>query len=86
MSAEDMAILRKAAERGDAEAQCAMGMVYEAGLDNEKGPEIEKDIAEAIKWFKKSAAQGLTQAKFKLGSIYSSEASNKRLLLFETLM
>ncbi len=58
--------LRPLAERGDAEAQYRIGLMYEFG----KG--YPQDKAQGIVWFKKSAAQNNTAAQHELGVIYAT--------------
>lgn len=52
---------RKAAERGDAAAQCRLGFAYLNGTG------VPQDYAEAAKWFRKAADQGHALAQFPLG-------------------
>jgi len=40
------------AEKGDAQAQCNLGLCYEEGAG------VAKDAAEAVKWYRKAADQG----------------------------
>jgi TPR repeat protein len=54
----------KAAEQGDAGAQCSLGVMYEFG----KG--VPSDYAEAKRWFLKSAEQGYSSAQYILGEKY----------------
>ena len=61
-----VACFRKAAEKGDAEAQLNLGLCY----DNGRG--VEKNNFEAAKWFRKSAEQGNVKAQFFLGMCYFS--------------
>ena len=49
--------LRETAEQGDAAAQYDLGSMYFYG------EEIPKDNAEAVKWLRKSAEQGLAGAR-----------------------
>ncbi|GHT42081.1 hypothetical protein FACS189443_4690 [Planctomycetales bacterium] len=56
--------LRKLADKGDAKAQCNLGVAYYQG----KG--VAKDYAEAVKWFRKAAEQGDAQAQYNLGVMY----------------
>jgi len=58
--------LRPLAERGDAEAQYRVGLMYEFG----KG--YPQDKAQGVAWFRKSAAQGHTAAQQELGVIYAT--------------
>ena len=48
---------RKAAEQGDAPAQCRLGWCYEIGEG------VETNAAEAVKWYRKAAEQGHAEAK-----------------------
>ncbi len=43
---------RKAAEQGDANAQCSLGMAYDNGTG------VPKDSAKAVNWVRKAAEQG----------------------------
>ena len=58
--------LRPLAERGDAEAQYRIGLMYEYG----KG--YPQDKTQGIVWFKKSAAQNHAAAQTELGIIYAT--------------
>ncbi len=59
-----VAKFEKAAARGDAEAQFALGYMYDEG----KG--VPRDYAQAVRWYELAAAQGLAEAQFALGQIY----------------
>ncbi len=63
-SALDEARLR--AEGGDAEAQNHLAFLYAHG-----GEDLPKDSAEAAKWYRKAAEQGLAAAQFNLAVIYA---------------
>lgn len=52
--------LKAKAETGDPEAQLALGMKYDE----------RKDYAEAAKWYRKAAEQGLATAQYDLGFMY----------------
>ncbi len=52
------------AERNDRIAQ------YELGIRNSEGRGVDKNPFTAVEWFHRSAAQGLPQAQFELGSAY----------------
>ena len=54
---------RKAAERGFAEAQNNLGVMYVLGRG------VTKDDAEAVKWFRKAAKQGYGPALNNLGEM-----------------
>ncbi|MBB5187382.1 hypothetical protein HNQ57_001651 [Zhongshania antarctica] len=53
-----------AAEQGDAEAQLAVGEIFEKGLGTEPNYEA------AVLWYQKAAAQGNKSAQFNLGTMY----------------
>lgn len=57
-------LLKPIAERGDAEAQCLIANMYHLGLG------LERNILEAVKWYKKSAAQGYGVASNNLSGIF----------------
>ena len=59
-----MRLIRLAADRGDAEAQGALGAVYFRGV---VGP---KDYAEAARWYRKAADQGDSIAQMQIGFAY----------------
>ena len=52
------------AQTGDAVAQCNLGTCYAMGEG------VEKDVAEAVKWLRKSADQGDARGQCGLGSCY----------------
>ena len=58
--------LRPLADRGDAEAQYRVGLMYEFG----KG--FPKDATQAVSWLRKAANQGHAAAQVELGVIYMS--------------
>ena len=51
------------AEAGDANAQNLLGVMYDVGFG------VPKDDQEAVKWYRKAAAQGSTQAKMQLDNL-----------------
>ncbi|HSH49351.1 MAG TPA: DUF805 domain-containing protein, partial [Halomonas sp.] len=55
---------RAAADGGYAEAQYALGIMYEFGQA------VERDDAAAVTWYRKAAAQGLATAQNSLGIMY----------------
>ena len=61
----------KAAQQGDADAQCMLGCYYGEGTKN---PDFEKSFF----WFQKSAEQGNLNAKFNLSSCYEYGEGVKR--------
>ena len=63
---------RKAAEKGNAEAQLNLGEMYANGRG------VEEDDVEAYKWFLLSGAQGTEQAKEKIPIIEKSLTPEQR--------
>lgn len=55
---------KKAAERGDADAQYNLGQYYEIGVD------VDEDEKTAFEWYRKAARQGLVEAQDALGRCY----------------
>ena len=55
----------KAAEQDDAYAQGKLGAMYYYGYG------VEEDTAKAFHWWGKSAEQGVPEAQYKLGNLYS---------------
>ncbi len=55
---------RPLAEQGDAEAQYALGVIY----NHARG--VPQDYEKAFHWYSKAAAQGLAMAQSKLGMMY----------------
>jgi hypothetical protein len=66
LSAQTINDLRTAANRGDAEAQCVLGMFYYAGH------EVSQNYVEAANWFRKSAEKDFAAAQVLLGAFYYS--------------
>lgn len=62
----DFAIIKAAARKGNAQAQCCMGDIYAYGYEN-----IEEDRRKAKKWYKRSAAQGYGKAIERLENMQS---------------
>lgn len=60
------------AEEGDARAQFNMAVLYDNGYG------VEKDLAEAAKWFRLAAEQGLAMAQFNLGYMYATGQGMER--------
>src|SRR5215211_6162708 len=63
-STPELTSLKQKAETGDAEAQFAVALMYDLGVD------VPKNYAESGKWYLKAANQGLAEAEFKLGVRY----------------
>ena len=57
-------LLGSLAERGDAEAQSKLGVMYAGG----KG--VSRNYREAVKWYRLAAEQGDADARFYLGGMY----------------
>jgi TPR repeat protein len=64
--------LIEAAERGNAEAQCNLGIMYENGLSDSRYV-TEGSRPEAVRWLLAAAEQGLSRAQVKLAEIYAGE-------------
>lgn len=56
--------LKNKAEQGNAEAQYNLGVLYYYG------EEVEKNLSEAVKWYRKAAEQGYARAQHNLGICY----------------
>ena len=65
-------ILTKA-ETGDANSQCAIAEFYANGNLG-----VAQDIAEAVKWYRKSAQQNYTEAQFNLGWCFANGQGVKK--------
>jgi TPR repeat protein len=63
--------LLQAAQRGDARAQCNLGVLYDNGLDD-NGYLVEANRPQAVKWLSAAAGQGLPRAQLKLAEIYAN--------------
>ncbi len=57
---------RPLAEEGHAEAQSALGLMYE------KGQGVARDDTQAVAWWRKSAEQGYAGAQYALGIMYAA--------------
>jgi TPR repeat protein len=64
--------LLQAAERGDAEAQFNLGIMYENGVGDSRYV-TEGNHPEAVRWLLAAAEQGLPRAQIKLAEIYAGE-------------
>jgi len=62
---DPLADVRAKAAAGDAQAQYSLGYAYRFGDD------VEKDLVEAVKWYRKAAEQGHARAQTTLGNAYS---------------
>ena len=54
----------EAAQKGDADAQFALGVMYKHGIG------VAQDYPEAFKYYKQAADQGNIDAQFALGDMY----------------
>jgi len=61
---EAIRLYRRAADQGDAAAQCQLG------FSNEERSGVNNDVFEAVRWFRLSADQGYKEARFKIGVYY----------------
>jgi TPR repeat protein len=64
-AADDLAALRARADAGEPVAQCSLGVLYTSGQG------VPKDLAEAVKWFRKAAEQNFDIAQCNLGLAYA---------------
>jgi len=62
--------LLHAAEQGDADAQCNLGILYGNAVDDNGYP-VKGNRPLAVKWLLAAAEQGLTRAQFKLAEVYA---------------
>ncbi len=63
-SAEELQTLHAQADKGEAEAQFFLGMIY----GNGRG--VPQDYAMALTWYEKAATQGYAMAQYNLGALY----------------
>lgn len=56
----------QAAEKGNAEAQYNLALMYD------EGDGVKQDKAESVKWYLKSAEQGLPESQYNLGIMYEN--------------
>ena len=71
----DFKALETKAAAGDANAQIALGLVYDKG---DKNAGVLQDRRKAAEWFQKAAAQGVAEAQFNLGTMYEVGAGVKK--------
>jgi uncharacterized protein len=69
---QKIAAKKRAAERGDVDAQVYLGWCYSAGK------EVERDKSEAVKWYRMAAESGRLNAQTALGWIYFSGEAGTR--------
>ena len=63
-SQEALKWFRKAADKGNSDAQKSIGMIYE------RGEGVTQDYAEAMKWYQKAADKGNKHAQYQIGVMY----------------
>ena len=63
---EDIDLVKELAEKGDAEAQFNLGVVYANGQG------VERDEKEAVNWYSKAAEQDHPPAQLFLGLMYAN--------------
>lgn len=63
--------LHQAAEAGDADAQCNLGILYDNGTDD-NGRAVEGSRPQAVKWLLAAAEQDLPRAQLKLAELYAN--------------
>ena len=61
LNQNQLAVLERAAEGGDASEQVRLGLIYV------KGEGMPQDYSQALKWFRKAAEQGHPSAQYNLG-------------------
>ena len=66
--------LLQAAEKGDARAQCNLGILYANAIDDNGYP-VTGNRPRAVKWLLAAAEQGVPRAQFKLAEIYAEGAN-----------
>jgi TPR repeat protein len=64
-TSDELGALKSRAEKGDAQAQYGLGLIYGEGLG------VAQDEAEAVPWYRKAAEQGFAPAQNDLGSMYA---------------
>ena len=64
--AEALSWFRKAADQGNAQAQCSLGYMYNTGRG------VAQDYAEAVRWYRNAADQGDAIAQYNLGVMYDN--------------
>jgi hypothetical protein len=64
-NAEELASVRQRAEAGDVKAQAELGLTYEYGFGG-----AQRNLSEAVKWYRRAAEQGDGDAKDSLAGMY----------------
>jgi len=76
----DLALCKKAAEQGNLDCQYALGELFEGDQIywGEKGLlQMQRDLDEAVNWYRKAGEHGHLQAQAKLGYIYWMAANQE---------
>ena len=68
-------VYKKAAEQGDAEAQCELGKCYDIFCAFNK-LYIKKNEEKALEWYKKARDQGYSEAQYRYGNAYRHYSGN----------
>ena len=64
--AQDINTLKQQAQKGNAQAQFKLGLMYVLGQG------VPQDDVEAVKWFRLAADQGDAYAQYSLGEMYTN--------------
>ena len=70
-SAEKIERAKQAAEQGDPRAQNSFGLIFASGRG------VPRNDAEASKWFRRAAQQGMAEAQFNLGNMLYTASSRQ---------
>jgi len=70
--AEAERLYRKAAEQGNASAQCQLADIYRSSKQYNWFPNVAQDHVEAVKWYRKAAERGDARAQSELGGAYAN--------------
>ena len=63
----DISVIKRAAEQGDAEAQNNLASMYD------RGEGVSQDYKKAVYWYTKAAEQGIPNAQSILGGMYETQ-------------
>ena len=73
------ALWQAAAARGDAAAQCNLGLLFESGLG------VEQDIVAAARWYRRAAVKGIGAAQHNLAALIVADRPAEALFWLEIL-
>ena len=62
--ADEARLVQSRADKGDANAECKLGLMYVFGRG------VPQDYAQAKSWFQKAADQGQAKAMYSIGNLY----------------